>query len=74
MTTNPGTTIALVPNLDREANRTAGYLHVQDAAAWHAAWAESGIDVGPIVDHPWQMREFSFRDPNRNLLRVGQNL
>lgn len=65
--------LALVPELDRTANRAAGYFHVQDAADWHAAWAEA-TEVTPIVDHPWQMREFSLTDPNGNLIRVGQNL
>lgn len=66
--------LAQVDDLDRDANRAAGYLHVQDAAEWHGAWSRSGIDVEPIVDQPWGMREFSLRDPDRNLLRVGQNL
>lgn len=66
--------LAQVPDLDRAANRAAGYFHVQDAADWHAGWTASGIDVGELIDHPWQMREFALRDPNGNLLRVGQNL
>ncbi len=66
--------LAQVDELDRGANRAGGYFHVQDAANWHTAWLSAGVDVGPIEDHPWQMREFSLRDPNGNLLRVGQNL
>ncbi len=66
--------LALTEDLDRAANPAAGYFHVQDVDDWHRAWAESGVEVGALVDHPWQMREFSLRDPSGNLLRVGQNL
>ena len=66
--------LALVPDLARDTNRSACYFHVQDAVDWHTRWSGSGVDVGLIEDHPWQMREFSLRDPSGNLLRVGQNL
>ena len=66
--------LALSPDVDREANRAAGYFHVQDAAGRHAAWSSSGVEVGPIQDHPWRMREFLLRDSSGNRLRVGQNL
>lgn len=66
--------LALVPDLDHGANNASGYFHVQDAADWHAAWSAAGIDVGPLVDHPWGMREFAVHDPNGNRLRIGQNL
>lgn len=66
--------LALVPELDRDANRAAGYFHVQNAEDWHAAWSGAGAEVAALVDHRWQMREFSLRDPNGNLIRVGQNL
>jgi catechol 2,3-dioxygenase-like lactoylglutathione lyase family enzyme len=66
--------LALVPDLDRVANRTGAYFHVADAAAWHRAWQSAGLDVGPLRDEPWDMREFALRDGDGNLLRVGQNL
>ncbi|MEM8923310.1 MAG: VOC family protein [Actinomycetota bacterium] len=72
--------LALAPALNPEDNAAAGYLHVQDVADWHAAWsatdadAEVGVVVGPLLDQPWGMREFSLRDPSGNLLRIGQNL
>lgn len=66
--------LARPDGFDPEANRAAGYFHVQDAAAWHRAMAESGIELAPLVDEPWGMREFSLRDPAGNLLRVGQNI
>ena len=64
--------LAGVPDLDVDANRAAGYWHVQDAPAWHARC--SAADPGPVVDQPWGMREFALRDPSGNLLRGGQNL
>ena len=66
--------LALVPGLDRSANHAAGYVHVADARAWHAALTEAGIEASPVVDEPWEMREFSVVDPDHNLLRFGQNL
>ena len=66
--------LALVAELDRDTNRAAGYFHVQDTDAWHAAWSEAGAEVGPVEDLPWQMREFRLTDPSGNLLRVGQNI
>jgi catechol 2,3-dioxygenase-like lactoylglutathione lyase family enzyme len=66
--------LALVTDLDTAANRAAGYFHVQDAAAWHAAWSDGGVAVEELIDQPWAMREFRLHDPAGNLLRVGQNL
>lgn len=66
--------LALTDDLDRSSNPAAGYFHVQDVDDWHAAWATTGVEVGALVDQPWQMREFSLRDPSGNLLRVGENL
>lgn len=66
--------LAAVEDLDPVANRAAGYFHVQDVEAWYEAWRAAGIDVDPIEDRPWGMREFSLHDPSGNLVRVGQNL
>ena len=55
------------------ANRAAGYFHVQDAAAWHLAWSDAEVEVSPLIDEPWGMREFTLHDPSGNKLRVGQN-
>lgn len=65
--------LALVEGLDAEANAAAGYLHVQDADAWHAALS-AVVRVGEIADRAWGMREFALTDPAGNLLRVGRNL
>jgi len=66
--------LALVPELDLEANHAAVYFHVQDVAEWHSAWSASVPSLTPIEDCPWEMREFRLTDPSGNLLRVGQNL
>ncbi len=64
--------LAAHPDMAVAANRAAGYLHVQDAGRWYEAWS-GHVDVGPLEDHAWGMREFAVRDPSNNLLRVGQN-
>jgi predicted enzyme related to lactoylglutathione lyase len=65
--------LAIALELQPRANEAAVYFHVQDADAWHAAWSDVGIDLTPIQDEPWGMREFSLTDPSGNRLRVGQN-
>jgi catechol 2,3-dioxygenase-like lactoylglutathione lyase family enzyme len=66
--------LRLVEGLDPAANPASAYLHVASADDWHAAWSEAGVALGAISDEPWGMREFSFRDPSGNLIRVGNNL
>ncbi len=66
--------LSLEPDTQRNANRAAGYFHVQDVDAWHEAWTAAGVELGPVGDRPWQMREFALRDPSGNLIRIGQNL
>ena len=63
--------LARVDGLDLDANRAAGYWHVQDADHWFDRLAAGS--PSPVVDQPWGMREFSLHDPSGNLLRVGQN-
>lgn len=66
--------LARVDDLDLSRNRAAAYLHVQDADACRHAWLQAGVDVGPIADEPFGMREFQVTDPSGNLLRVGHRL
>jgi len=66
--------LALTPELTPADNRAAGYFHVQDAADWHSSWSAAGVDVGELIDQPWEMREFVITDPSGNRLRIGQNL
>ena len=66
--------LARADALDPATNQAAAYVHVQDAADWHAAWSSASLPVTDVIDQPWGMREFTLTDPAGNLLRVGQNL
>src|SRR5690554_4409521 len=50
---------------------TASCLTRQELADRRAR-GESLARLKPIRDEPWGMREFSFFDPDNNLIRVGQ--
>lgn len=64
-----------VPELDVAANRAAAYVRVRDAEVWHfIASSALGDVVGPLVDEPWGMREFTLHDPSGNLIRIGQTI
>lgn len=63
-----------VEDLDRDHNRAAAYFFVDDAADWHDRWLAEGVEVTPVIDASWGMREFRLRDLDNNLLRLGQNL
>ncbi|NNF55979.1 MAG: VOC family protein [Acidimicrobiales bacterium] len=66
--------LALVPELDPSANAAAGYFHVPDVSAWHKRISATHPDTSTLDDTPWNMREFSIKDPSGNLLRFGSNL
>lgn len=58
-------------------NRASAYLHVEDADAWRlaiAAASDGTVALNELADTPWGKREFSFTDPDGNLIRVGSNL
>ena len=59
-----------------DGSDAALYLHVADADAWRAALVASdvGVTIGAVADTPWGMREFSFTDPDGNVIRIGRNL
>lgn len=69
-----GTEIFHLRAVDEAPVNAAAYLHVQNVDDWHRGWTETDIEIGPLADQPWAMREFAVRDPAGNLLRVGQNL
>ena len=52
------------------------YLYVSDAESVYAEWSEAGVDgeLGDLIDTPYGLREFAFRDPEGTLLRVGSPL
>lgn len=47
----------------------ASVSHDELVRRWRAG--ESLARVRPVRDEPWGMREFSFADPDNNLIRVG---
>jgi predicted enzyme related to lactoylglutathione lyase len=67
--------LRLVEGLDVVSNPGSIYLHVGDADKWYSrAAAALGSSLGPPVNKPWDMREFSFTDPSGNLVRLGESL
>src|SRR4051794_26672612 len=63
-----------VVDIDPARNGAGCFLIVDDANAWHARMTAAGVDVSPIHDEPWGMREFTLRDPWRNNIRIGHGL
>lgn len=63
-------------HLRREAlpTPTRLYLQVDDADAFHAAWAGHAEIVETLRDTPWGMREFTARIIDGHLIRVGHGL
>ena len=63
---------------DHDPARTGShlYLYVSDADALHEEWSSAGVEgeLGELFDAPYGLREFSFRDPEGTLLRVGSPL
>lgn len=60
-----------------DGNEASAYVHVDDADTWLTALlaaSDGSVEIGPIADMPWGMREFSFTDPSGNLVRFGHNL
>ncbi len=66
--------LALVPELDISANAAAGYFHVPDVDAWHKRINADHAETSALENTPWNMREFSIKDPSGNRLRFGSNL
>ncbi len=64
--------------VDSSAGSGAGaYLHVDDADAWRVAMEAAtggGVELGPLADMPWGLREFSFTDPSGNVVRIGHHI
>lgn len=56
------------------------HLLVEDADAWHAHVAASGVverfglRLSAPEDRPWRIRDFTLTDPSGVLWRIGQNL
>ena len=57
---------------DQSVNPVSVYWYVEDADAVLKEFeAEGGEIAEEIRSTPWGMREFTFRDPNGHLIRVG---
>lgn len=60
---------------DHDPARTGAhvYVYVSDAPAVYAEWSNAGVEgeLGELIDTPYGLREFSFRDPEGTLLRIG---
>jgi uncharacterized glyoxalase superfamily protein PhnB len=60
------------PDMDPKANRAGCYLITNDSDAWHERMAAERLQVTPIADQPWGMREFALTDPSGNRVRIGR--
>jgi hypothetical protein len=60
--------------LDATTNRSACYLIVSDVDEWYERFTNLKLDVTPLENKPWEMREFSLTDPSGNSLRFGSPL
>ena len=61
-----------VVDIDPERNGAGCYLIVDDPESWHARMTAAGLDVSPLEDQPWGMREYTLRDPWQNNVRIGR--
>ncbi len=50
------------------------FIVVDDCDVWHERLAAAQLDVTPVVDEPWGMREFTLTDPSGNRLRFGRRI
>jgi predicted enzyme related to lactoylglutathione lyase len=57
------------------AGIAACYVEVVDVEAAHQRALAAGATVTmPLTTHPWQMRDFVFRDPDGHQIAVGQRV
>jgi len=49
-----------------------GYLRVDDAEGYYDELREKGVEMSPLSDKPWGMREFGLRTPEGHRLIIGQ--
>ena len=65
--------LARVPDLKIEQNTSVCYLYVDDADGLYAEWkaAAAGGRLTEPHSTPYGLREFTYSDPDGNLLRIG---
>ena len=62
--------LGLEQEMNTELNLAGCGLIVAGVDEWHAALAALGLPVTAPEDQPWEMREFTLRDPSGNHLRI----
>ncbi len=63
-----------VVDIDPARNGAGCYLIVDDPDAWHTRMTAAEVPVTAIGNMPWGMREFAFRDPFGNNVRIGRGV
>lgn len=58
-------------DVDPATNRAGCYVVVREVDRWHERVVFAGIAVTVVADREWGMREFEFRDPSNNNIRIG---
>jgi len=68
--------LARTPSLEHERNTSACYLYVDDAPALYGAWKSAGVGgrFTEPEDMPYKLREFTYVDPDGNLVRVDSEM
>ena len=77
-----GDTAFLLQNFHEPAHASNFQMHflVEDADDWHAHVIESGVvarfavEVGPVEERPWAMRDFVMFDPTGVVWRIAHNM
>src|SRR5215475_7690867 len=68
--------LSIFEELDPKTSASACYLYVDDADALYAAWSAAGVEGRLRAPHDtaYCLREFSYVDPDGNLLRIGSQM
>lgn len=64
--------LVLAADMDPATNHAGCYLITSDIGEWHHRFSTAALQVTPIEDRPWGMREFTLMDPSGNHVRVGR--
>lgn len=58
-------------DVDPTTNRAGCYVVASDVDGWHRRVVAAGVLATDVAAQEWGMREFEFRDPNNNNIRIG---
>ena len=64
----------LIPGLNPADNHAGCYIILDEVDGWHARLLAAGLDVTPLVNMPWGMREFRLTDPSGSNIRIGRSI